>query len=94
MKIIQTAVAGTLESSDCMITIETNEDKGLLIELESSVKRQFGKQILKVVNETLSELDVKDAKIKILDKGALDYCIVARIKAAVHRASDNKDYKF
>ena len=48
MEIKKTAMAGTLESSDVQVTIEPSEN-GIEILLESSVMRQFGKQIRAVV---------------------------------------------
>ena len=89
MDIKKTAVAGTLESSDCMVTIEPAE-KGLEIELESTVIRQYGRQIRKVANETLKRLDVKKARVSIVDKGALDCTIKARVECAVMRAAGHE----
>lgn len=46
MDIKKPAVAGTLESSDAMVTIEPNEDKdGIKLDLDSSVIHQYGEQI-------------------------------------------------
>jgi citrate lyase subunit gamma (acyl carrier protein) len=87
MEIKKAAVAGTLESSDCMVTIEPAE-KGLELELESTVIRQYGRQIRKVANETLKRLDVKKARVSIVDKGALDCTIKARVECAVMRAAE------
>lgn len=87
-------IAGTMESSDAMITVEPREKDGIVIDLTSSVKRQFGKQILNTVTKTAKELGVENAFIKIVDKGALDYTLIARTKAAVYRAAESKDYKF
>ena len=87
MKIIKTAVAGTLESSDCMVTIEPAE-KGLTIELESAVIRQYGRRIRQVASETLKRLGVRNARVSIVDKGALDCTIKARIECAAARASE------
>ena len=86
MEIVKTAVAGTLESSDCMVTIEPAE-KGLELELESSVIRQYGRQIRKVATETLKRLGVKKARVSIVDKGALDCTIKARVECAAMRAA-------
>ena len=41
MEIKKPAVAGTLESSDCQITIRPNPGKGIDIDLESDVKMMF-----------------------------------------------------
>ncbi|MGL5616861.1 MAG: citrate lyase acyl carrier protein [Sarcina sp.] len=89
MKIIKAAMAGTVESSDISIAIEPNES-GIVIELNSSVEKQFGKQIRKVITETLEALEVKNAKVKAIDKGALDCIIKARVQTAVTRASEGK----
>ena len=52
---------------------------------------QFGKQIRKVVMETLAHLDVKDVRITVVDKGALDCTIRARVEGAVYRSVEQKD---
>ncbi|MBQ3437226.1 MAG: citrate lyase acyl carrier protein [Fusobacterium sp.] len=87
-------IAGTMESSDAMITVEPTEKDGIVIDLTSSVKRQFGKQIIETVTKTAKELGVENAFIKIVDKGALDYALVARTKAAVYRAAGSTEFKF
>ena len=89
MEIKNTAMAGTLESSDISITIEAN-DNGIEINLKSSVEKQFGKQIRRVIEETLKELGVKKAWVTANDKGALDCVIKARVQTAVIRATGEK----
>ncbi|CAM4196112.1 MAG: citrate lyase acyl carrier protein [Paenibacillus macerans] len=88
MKIKQTAIAGTLESSDISIAVEDNDGRGIEIELVSTVENQFGGQIRKVIRETLEGLGVKDVLVRANDKGALDCTIQARVKTAVGRAVD------
>ena len=87
-------IAGTMESSDAMITVEPRDKDGIVIDLTSSVKRQFGKQILETVKNTAKEMCIENAFIKVVDKGALDYTLIARTKAAIYRAAESKDYKF
>jgi len=82
------AVAGTLESSDLQIVITKNSGNGVEIELQSSVEKQYGKRIRSVIHNTLENMGIKDAKLVVVDKGALDCTIVARTVAAVHRASE------
>lgn len=84
---LEKAFAGTLESGDIFIQIEPTDQQGLTIELESSVAYQFGKQIKKVITETLTSLGITDADIKATDKGALDCTIRARVTAAAVRAT-------
>jgi citrate lyase subunit gamma (acyl carrier protein) len=86
MEIKQTAIAGTMESSDVMVTVEGGAQR-IEIELESIVENQFGREIRRAITETLRELDVKNARVKAVDKGALDCTIRARVKTAVCRAN-------
>lgn len=85
MEIKKPAMAGTLESSDCMVTVEPGED-GIEFSLESAVIHQYGNQIRKVAMETLRNLGVGSVRLSIVDKGALDCTIRARIDGAVYRA--------
>lgn len=85
MEITRPAVAGTLESSDCQVMIEEGDGK-VEFSLESSVINQYGNQIRKVALETLKNLGVDNAKVTMIDKGALDCTIKARIEAAVYRS--------
>ena len=88
MEIKKTAVAGTLESSDCMVTIEPAQ-RGLEIDLDSAVIRQYGKRIMEVASETLDRLGVQNARVTIVDKGALDCTIKARVECAAMRAAEH-----
>ena len=92
MELKKKAMAGTLESSDCMITIEPKviPGKEVEVEVESIVKTQFGKQIHNVICEVLNEMNVTDVSVSINDKGALDCVIVARLKTAIMRAADEQ----
>ena len=93
MKVIRTAVAGTLESSDVMITMEPNENC-LEIILNSTVEKPFGKEIRKTVTKTLMQLGVEKATVKVVDKGALDCVIVARTCTSAYRAAGCDDYNW
>lgn len=88
MKIMKTAQAGALESSDVLVTASPNPEGGIKVELETKpvIKKQFGRQIEKVIRETVEELRVEDIMIKAQDKGALDYTYRARVQSAVERA--------
>lgn len=92
MKIEKPAFAGTLESSDAMVVVEPNEEgAGIEFELESVVMHQYGLSIKKTVLETLKRLDVEDVKISIVDKGALDCTLKARVECAVYRSNNQID---
>lgn len=78
------AIAGTLESSDVMVRVRPAED--LTIEIKSPVLEQFGEAIRKTVGEVLAERDVTAADIEVVDRGALDCTIRARLETALERA--------
>ena len=88
-EIICRATAGTLESSDVFVTLEPHEG-GVQIELDSVVKNQFGDAILRPVEEVLSEMNVHNARLSIVDRGALDCVIRARVETAVLRGKEDK----
>ena len=86
MQITKDAIAGTLESSDARM--RNAPHISLEIELNSSVGKQFGDDILATINEVLAQFNVTAAKIIVEDKGALDCVLRARLKAALLRATD------
>ncbi len=88
MTITKYASSGTLESSDAYVEIEPCSE-GIKIELESVVEKQFGESIRKVAGEVLSDMDVKNAVLRITDKGALECVIRARIETAILRGGEN-----
>ena len=83
-EIIKKATAGTMESSDAYVEIEPAE-AGIELQLESVVKNQFGESIEAAVREVLDECGVKSAKVNVVDRGALECVIRARVETAVLR---------
>lgn len=88
MKIKKVSICGTLESSDVLVTVCPNEGNGIAIELDSVVQTIFGDAILETVKTVLNEFDIKDAQVRLVDKGALDCVIRARMQGAILRASE------
>lgn len=85
MEILKPAMAGTLESSDAQVTVEPGTD-GIQLTLSSSVMNQYGRQIKATVLETLERLGVENAQVTVVDKGALDCTLKARVECAVFRS--------
>lgn len=83
---INSAHAGTLESSDVYIQINPIDEDEVRIELESSVAELYDDMIEELVRDTLKEMNVSGVNVHIQDKGALDFVIKARLQAAVFRA--------
>lgn len=83
MEIVKSASAGTMESSDVYVEIEPADT--LQVQLESVVQEQFGEDIRKVVGQVLSQCGVEKASVRVIDRGALDCVIRARVETAVIR---------
>lgn len=84
-EILRRSVAGTMESSDAYVELEPN-DSGIELNIESVVAEQFGEQIRAAVEDVLEQQGVKNARLKLVDRGALDCVIRARVETAVVRA--------
>jgi len=89
MEIMKEAIAGSLESSDLLVKVSPASTRDIVI--NSAVFKQFGKQINRVVTETLDALSISTGSIIIEDKGALDCIIRARVQTAVLRGCGSED---
>lgn len=83
---MDTAIAGTMESMDCMVTVtEAPCGSGIAIEIEGSNVKRFRAAMEKTVRETLASLGAGDISVKVDDHGALDVTLAARVETAVKR---------
>ena len=89
MEIKHGAMAGTLESSDIMVTVLPGAG-GIQIDLTSSVEQYYGDSIRETIARTLEELGVSSARVEAVDHGALDCTIQARLTTAVRRAAQEE----
>lgn len=87
MLIRKTSIAGSMESSDIMIQVSPGE-KGIHIDLESTVLQKYGDDVRASITDVARRLDVDNAAIKAVDKGALDCTIRARAETALLRAME------
>ncbi len=78
------AVAGSLESSDVMISVAPSET--LAVSITSVVMAQWGREIEAVVREVLTANEVTCANVSVHDKGARECTIRARLKTALARS--------
>ncbi len=83
MDIVKIASAGTMESSDAYVEIEPADS--LQVSLESVVLSQFGADIDRVVREVLQDNGVEKASVRVIDRGALECVIRARVETAIVR---------
>lgn len=87
MQIVKNATAGTMESSDVYVEIRPCTD-GISVQLESVVAKQFGDSIRQVVKDVLGEMGVENAEVRVVDRGALECVIRARVETAVMRGKE------
>ena len=85
MNLVKKAIAGTLESSDIMVTVEPAST--LKINLKSSVEKQFSASIKSTVLAVAKRMNITGANIILVDHGALDCTIMARLETAFLRAA-------
>ena len=90
MEIKKVAIAGTMESSDVQVTVEPKLGQ-LDITIESSVMNQYGRQIKATVQETLEKLQVTEGIVTVVDKGALECTIKARVACAIFRSCNQSE---
>ena len=85
-EIVKKAWAGTLESSDAYVEVEPAQE--LIIELQSVVQAQFGDAIEAAVRSVLTECGVERVCVKVMDRGALECVIRARVETALLRGRE------
>lgn len=83
-------ICGNEKDSDALVTVDLNFT-GIEVEIESKLKKMFGKLMEKAVREVLAEMKVENAKVKVQDFGALDFVIKGRTRTAVRRAMAGGD---
>lgn len=79
------AVAGTLESNDILITISSAGGSVNSVSLSSIVINQFGPAIRAVIDQCLEASGLLGVEVTVQDKGALECTIKARMETAIAR---------
>ena len=83
------ACSGTMESSDAYVEIEPAVG-GVTVELQSVVQAQFGDAIEAAVRDVLRQQGVEQAAVKVLDRGALECVLRARVETALLRSMEDE----
>lgn len=94
----KTGTAGNKDKtvrSDCFVTLELTDSGGLQIELNSKVGKLYGDAIMKLCKDELTFFGIEHARVRIEDRGSLDFVLAARIEAAVKQCLEtDKEYVF
>ena len=80
------AWAGTMESSDAYVEVKPAET--LAVELQSVVQAQFGPAIEAAVADVAAQCGVTKGHVKVMDRGALECVIRARVETALLRGME------
>lgn len=87
MKVKKEAMAGSLESSDVLVTLSPREGEGVEYTIESIVLKQYGRRIRAVAEEVAAAAGLSGAAVRIQDRGALECTLRARLETAIERAT-------
>jgi citrate lyase subunit gamma (acyl carrier protein) len=87
MEVNRTATAGSLESSDVLVTISPTSSSAVDLKIESIVIKQYGKRIRSVTEEVVKTAGIKGASVLVQDRGALECTLRARLETAIARAA-------
>lgn len=87
MEIIKTALCGTLDSSDCMVTVRPGDT--LTIDITSPVDARYHESIENTVKKVCQQNNVNKVSISVQDNGALDCVIAARTLTALQRGENH-----
>ena len=79
--------------SDSFVTLELTSSGGIIIDLASKVGTLYGDSIISLAKKILDYFDIKNAKLRIEDSGALDFVLAARLEASIRQITDTaKEY--
>ncbi|HOX11638.1 MAG TPA: citrate lyase acyl carrier protein [Spirochaetia bacterium] len=87
MKAKKEAMAGSLESSDVLVTIRPREGEGVECTIESIVLKQYGRRIRSVTEEVAAAAGLSGAAVRVQDRGALECTLRARLETAIERST-------
>lgn len=71
--------------SDCFISLGITSIGGISIDLKSKVKALYGHSILELCTSILNFFEIPNARLEIIDSGALPFTIAARLEAAIKK---------
>ena len=83
--LLNTASAGTLESSDCLVTVSPAEK--LKLAYKGANREVFAERTMALVENVSKKYSLIGAEISIQDQGALAITIKARLETALIRAA-------
>lgn len=86
----RSAQAGSLESGDALVRVAPSPEEEISVSVESKVSPRFAKAIERAVRETAAEFEIRSASFEVVDRGALDFVLRARVRTALKRAMEDR----
>lgn len=87
MNTLKKASCGTMESSDAYMELEPIA-AGVQIDLQSVVEHQFGDSIRALAADMLQQEGIDNVSLRIVDRGALECTLRARLETLIARARE------
>lgn len=87
MSTLKKASCGTMESSDAYMELEPIA-AGVQIDLQSVVEHQFGDSIRALAADMLQREGIDNVSLRIVDRGALECTLRARLETLIARARE------
>lgn len=87
MSTLKKASCGTMESSDAYMELEPIAT-GVQIDLQSVVEHQFGDSIRALAADMLQQEGIDNVSLRIVDRGALECTLRARLETLIARARE------
>jgi len=82
MKVMEEVSAGTENKRDCIVKVKPGDGK---VNVVSKTAELFGEHIEEMISKRLEEIEI-EADVEVIESGALDYVILARLESAVAKA--------
>jgi len=82
------AHAGSLESGDVLVHVAPASDETLSVQIKSKVAPRFLNSMQSSVREVAKELGIMYAAVEVVDSGALDFVLRARVTTAIKRSME------
>lgn len=80
--------------SDCFVEIELKKSGGLKLEVTSKVEAMFGDSLREMIQDMCKFFELKHAKVKVEDFGALPPTLMARFESAIRRLNPETDKEY
>lgn len=76
--------------SDCFVRFDLTNSGGISLDIKSKVGYLFGESNRKLCLDIINFFEIKNAKVEVIDQGALPFVIAARLEAAIKKLTNTQ----